>query len=87
MSKNRVNNIRVIKDVVEPETPEILAATIITIGESLKKLASVGGLTDEALVALICGMRGNSALRKEDVALVLDGLHRLKSYYIRRAPR
>jgi hypothetical protein len=83
MAKKRVNNIKVIKDVVEPETPEVLAAAIIQISESMKKLAGAGGLTNEALVQLICGMRGNSHLRKDDVTLVLDGLTRLKSYYIR----
>ena len=87
MGKKRVNNIKVIKDPMEPETPEVLAAAIIKIGEAMQKLTQVDGLTDDALVALITNMAGNYKLKKEDVHLVLDSLHRLKSYYIRKSPR
>lgn len=80
----RTNNIRVIKDPVEPETPEVLAASIVSISESMQRLCGVGGLSHEAVASLICNMRGNSHLNKTEVMLVLEGLGRLKSYYIRR---
>lgn len=84
MSKKiRKNNIKVIKDAVDPETPEVLAASIIQIAESMKKLSGVGGLTNDAIAALVINMRGNSHLNKSDIILVLEGLSRLKSYYIR----
>lgn len=85
--KKRVNNIRVVKDPIDPETPEVLAASLIKIGEAMEKLGQVGGLDDDAIVALICNMKGNYILKKEEVRLVLDSLHRLKSYYIRKQPR
>ena len=80
--KERKNNIKVIKDPIDPETPEILAASIIKIGDAMKKL-SVSGLTYDGIAALIMNMKGNSSLRKSDVILVLEGFNRLKSYYIK----
>jgi len=82
--KKRTNNIQVVKDPVNPETPQLLAAAIISISESMKKLAGPGGLTEDAVAALVVNMRGNvGKVSKGDVLLVLDGLTRLKSYYVR----
>lgn len=82
--KKRTNNIRVIKNEENPETPEVLAASIIKISDSLQKLTGAGGLNHDAIAALVCNMRGNSQLPKTEVMMVLEGLNRLKSYYIRR---
>lgn len=88
MKSKRKNNIRVVKDPVNPETPEVLAAAIISIAESMKKLcAETGGLTEDAVAALICNMSGNSHIRKADVITTLEGLQRLKSYYVRSSPK
>ena len=87
MVVKRKNNIKVIKDPIDPETPEILAASIIKIGDAMEQLTKADGLTDDAVVSLICSMKGNYGLRKDDVHLILDSLHRLKSYYIRKTPR
>lgn len=81
--KERKNNIRVIKNEENPETPEVLAASIISISESLQKLTGQNGLTEDAIAALVCNMRGNSHLNKTEVLTVIDGLKRLKSYYVR----
>lgn len=81
-TKNRTNNIKVVKDAVTPETPELLAASIIAISEGVKKLTSQG-LTEDGIATLIAGMRG-SKVTKSEVLLVIDGLSRLKSYYIRK---
>jgi hypothetical protein len=81
----RINNIKVIKDVENPETPEILAASLIKIGEAMERLQQKGGLDDDAIAALIVNMRGMTGkIGKNDVRLVMDGLARLKSYYIRK---
>lgn len=80
----RKNNIRVVKNAENPETPEVLAASIISISESMQKLCGAGGLTEDAIAALVCNMRGNSHLNKTEVVTVLEGLNRLKSYYIRK---
>lgn len=77
-------NIRVIKDETKPETPEILAAALIQIGEAFERLSGKGNLDNDALAALICNMKGMSSLRKTDVILVLENLPKLKSYYIRK---
>lgn len=83
--KERKNNIRVIKDEVNPETPEILAASLIKIGDAMQKLSKSGGLTHGAIAALVCNMTGiNGKVNKGEVLLVLEGLDRLKSYYIRK---
>ena len=82
MSKKRINNIRVVKDATNPETPEILAASLIEIDENLKKIREVG-FTDDGIATLLSGMRG-AKVTKTDVLLVLEGLGRLKSYYIKK---
>lgn len=85
MKQERVNNIKVIKDKENPETPEILAASLIKIGEAMEKLTKTpGGLDNDGIAALVCNMKGMSQLKKNDVLLVLDGLSRLKSYYFRK---
>lgn len=81
----RKNNIKIIKDPINPETPEILAASIIKIGEAMEKLTKLpGGLDNDGIAALVMNMKGMSHLNKSEVLLVLDGLSRLKSYYIRK---
>lgn len=81
----RTNNIKVIKNEENPETPEILAASLIKIGEAMERLQQKGGLDDDAISALVVNMKGMSGkINKSDVRLVMDGLARLKSYYIRK---
>lgn len=81
----RTNNIKVIKNEENPETPEILAASLIKIGEAMEKLQQKGGLDDDAIAALVMNMKGMSGnVNKSQVRLVMDGLARLKSYYIRK---
>ena len=81
----RTNNIRVIKDEENPETPEVLAAALIKIGDAMERLQQKGGLDDDAIAALVVNMRGMiGKVSKSDVRLVIDGLARLKSYYIRK---
>lgn len=87
MSKKpeRVNNIKVIKNEENPETPEILAEALIKIGDAMERLQQKGGLDDDAISALIVNMKGMAGkVSKGDVRLVMDGLARLKSYYIRK---
>lgn len=79
----RISNIKIVKSEENPETPEVLAASLIKISESLEALRSTGGLNDDAIAALVANMRG-SKVTKTEVLLVMDGLSRLKSYYIRK---
>lgn len=81
----RVNNIKVIKNEENPETPQVLAEALIKIGDAMEKLQQKGGLNDDAISALIVNMKGMAGkVSKSDVRLVMDGLGRLKSYYIRK---
>lgn len=83
--KERKNNIRVIKDEQNPETPEILASAILKIADAMEKLSKPGNIDNDGLAALVVNMRGNvGKISKADVILVLEGLNRLKSYYIRK---
>lgn len=87
MKKQRVNNIKVVKSQESPETPEVLATSLVKIGEAMEKLTKMpGGLNNDGISALVCNMKGMSQLKKNDVLIVLDGLSRLKSYYIRKTP-
>ena len=81
MPKKRQNNIKVIKDPIDPETPEILAASIIRIADAMEQL-SQEGLTEDGVAILVANMSG-SKVTKTDVLLVMGGLKRLKSYYVR----
>ena len=85
MKTKRTNNIRVIKDEINPESPEILALSLIRIGEAMEKLtSSPQGLTKEAIAILVANMPGHKGkISKSDVMLVMEGLNRLRSYYIR----
>lgn len=84
-NKKRVNNVRVIKNQENPETPEILAASLIKIADAFEKLmGKKEGLNQDAIVALIFNMQGMQEVGKPAIRLVLESLNRLKSYYIRK---
>jgi hypothetical protein len=76
-------NIRVVKNKDNPETPEVLAASIITIACAFEKLMSTKALSDKAIVALLKDMPGMQNVGKTEIRLVLDNLKRLKGYYVR----
>lgn len=80
--KKRKNNLKVVKDATNPETPEVLAASIIGIDESLKAMRETG-LTDDAVAVLVAGM-ARSNVTKTEVLQVLEGLGRLRGYYIKK---
>lgn len=76
-------NIRVIKDAENPETPAVLAASIIKISKAFGELQKEG-LTPKAIVTLLMGMDGMSKVSKPDIYLVLENLPKLASYYVRK---
>lgn len=75
-------NIRVIKNESNPETPEVLAASIVKIAGAFEKLMT-SELKQSALVALLRDMPGMAGVGKGEVDLILSNLKKLKSYYIR----
>lgn len=84
MASRKAQNIKVIKNEEKPETPEILAASIIKISEGMQKLAQQGNLTNHAIAILVKNMPNCSQLSKEDILLVLENIPKLKGYYIRK---
>ena len=75
-------NIKVKKNEENPETPEVLAASIIKIASAFEQLLT-GPLRQDAIVALLLNMRGMAGVGKREAELILDNLKRLKGYYIR----
>ena len=64
MKTKRTNNIKVIKNEENPETPELLAASLIKISDAMEKLRQKGNLDDDAIAALVVNMRGNAGFNK-----------------------
>lgn len=76
-------NIRVVKNRENPETQEVLAASLIKIADAFDKLMKEeNGLNMKGIVTLLHGMRSNT-VGKREIELVLNNLKRLKSYYVR----
>lgn len=80
----KAKNIKIIKNEEAPETPQILAASIIKISEAMERLAMPGGLDNDGIAALLLNMRGMSQVSRNSVMLVLENLPKLKSYYVRK---
>jgi len=76
-------NIKIIKDDENPETPELLASSIVSISNAFKQIKTAG-LTDKAIVTLLSAMDGMSQIAKGDIYLVLENLPKLAGYYVRK---
>ena len=70
------------KNAENPETPEVLAASIIRIASAFEKLMTQE-LRQDALVALLRDMPGMQGIGKGEVNLVLNNLKKLSSYYVK----
>lgn len=75
--------VKVLKNKENPETPEILAESIIKISDAFQELLSTK-LTEEAIVTLLKDMPGMGSVGKPAIRLVLAKLKTLKGYYIRK---
>lgn len=81
--EKKPKNIRIIKNEENPETPELLASSIVRISESFKKLESQG-LTRHGIVTLLKGMPGMNPVSVVDIRLVLENLPKLAGYYVKK---
>ena len=79
-------NIKVKKDEINPETPEVLAASIVSISKNFEKLTSQG-LTPRGIVTLLKGMTGMNDVPTSAIYLVLENLPKLGSYYVKKSPK
>lgn len=66
MNKDKkASNIKIIKNEENPETPEILAASLIKISNAFEQLRKPGGLDDDAICALLKNMKGMTEVSKK----------------------
>lgn len=79
---NMARNIKVKKNEENPETPEVLAESIIKIASAFESLLK-GPLTQDAIIALLRDMPGMPGISKREVRTILNNLKKLKSYYVR----
>lgn len=77
-------NIKIVRNEFDPETPEILAASIIKIASALETLMATKELTDKAIIVLLKGMPGMAEVSTGAVSLVIENIRKLKSYYVRK---
>lgn len=80
----KAQNIKVIKDEINPETPEVMAKAIILISDAFARFLN-SSLSQRALVTLLLDMpeiRGK--IGRSDIELVLNNLPKLKSYYVKK---
>jgi len=77
-----MTNIRIKKDEENPESVELLAKSIIEVAEGFKKFTN-SPLTQRALLVLLHDGIGAQKITKAQIKLVLEGLPRLKSWYIK----
>lgn len=83
LPNKKAQNIKIIKDELKPETPELLADSIVRISKGFEQLMKQG-LTEDAIVVLLKGMRGMNEVSVPTIRLTLQNLPRLASYYIRK---
>ena len=76
-------NVKVIKNEETPETPEVLADSIIRISKGFQHLTTQG-LNQKAIIVLLKGMNGMNAVPVPAIRLVLENLPKLASYYVRK---
>ena len=86
LRRGMARNVRVIKNEENPETPEVLAASIISISKAFETL-SKQGLTDRGIVQLLKGMPGMAEVSIPSIYLVLANLPKLASYYVRKGTK
>jgi hypothetical protein len=76
-------NIKIKKDEENSESVELLAQSIVQVAEGFQKVLS-SPLTKRALIVLLQDGIGTSKITKSQIELVLDGLPRLKGWYLKK---
>ena len=75
-------NIRIVKNEEDPEPVELLAQSIIQVADGFEKIKK-SKLSQRAIVVLLQDGIGAAKITKQQIALVLDNLPRLKAWYIK----
>jgi len=75
-------NIKVIKNEENPESTELLAASITKVADGFAKLIQ-SGLNERAYIVLLHAYIGQANISKRQIELVLRALPRLKGWYLK----
>lgn len=79
-NNRRFKMVKVIKNEVKPESAEILAEAIVSIGNAMDKL-SASGLNENAIIILI---QAETKLSRVNIAKVLRALKQLRAWYCKK---
>jgi hypothetical protein len=77
-----MNSIRIKKNEENPESVELLAASVIQVAEGFEKVLR-SPLSDRAIIVLLQDGIGATKITKQQIKLVLEALPRLKAWYIK----
>jgi hypothetical protein len=84
LKTQKAQNIKVIKNEEKPETPEILAQAIISIGKGFEAFLN-SSLTQRAVITLLMDLPElRNKVSRSEIELVLNNLPKLSSYYIKK---
>ena len=72
--------IKVVKNADKPETTEILASAIVSIGKAADKLLT-SGLNTKAIVVLL---HHETKISQKDIRTILSGLKLMESWYCKK---
>lgn len=78
-----MSNIKIKKNEGNPESVELLAASIVQVAEGFEKLLN-SPLRDRAIIVLLQDGIGATKISKGQIQLVLEALPRLKAWYIKK---
>ena len=80
----KAQNIKVIKDELKPETPEVLAKALIQISDAFASFLN-SSLNQRAIITLLLDMPEiRNKISRSEIELVLNNLPKLKSYYVKK---
>jgi hypothetical protein len=71
--------LKVTKNADKPETTEVLAESVIRIGEAMDKLKA-SGLNEKAIITLV---HDDTKVAKRDIKIVFDSLRLMRGWYCR----
>ena len=75
-------NIKIKKSDENPESAELLAASVIKVAEGFEKILK-SPLRQRAIIVLLQDGIGATRITKSQISLVLEALPRLKAWYIK----
>lgn len=78
-----VKHISIKKNEEVPESVELLAQSVIQVGEGFERMKD-SPLSQRGLIVLLHDGIGTSKITKSQIKLVLEALPRLKGWYIRK---